>query len=393
MSSYALPDAAVDSLELGGRKRPDGAPNVIGAAAAVVTLNDLPPLLRFAVKYNVTSSCGNRAAYVVASLLLASFPFLLFAGATGNLPIGVVFCVVGTLSNISALTQPDFAKHKRLLAFLHSRADEVTKAVKGMFIGSIIFFCGLLMPMTFVFLATPNIIDTHMLGEDTYAIVVALTVCVYVGAIGTNVMGALGMVFEQVQLEWCARIEVYLQQVREHLLKVSEGANAEDVIAGLASVQEENEAWAREMNQSFSKANGLMVPLSLIWSFLPLAMIAVPSAEETRLAQVVTLSVLAAFFQLIFATSLTGVTKVNLTWERGTARLLNDARIQLLRLNTVGAHGTFDRWLQNHELNAARAGGVKVTLSLLRSSVGAVGSLFILTTYLVLRENLSGLLE
>ena len=33
--------------------------------------------------------------------------------------------------------------------------------------------------------------------------------------------------------------------------------------------------------------------------------------------------------------------------ERGTARLLNDARIQLLRLNTLGVHGAFARWLQN----------------------------------------------
>ena len=90
---------------------------------------------------------------------------------------------------------------------------------------------------------------------------------------------------------------------------------------------------------------------------------------------------------------LTGLTKINMVWERGTTRLLNDARIQLLRLNTLGVHEAFARWLQNHELNAARAGGVKVTLRLLRSSAGAIGSVFILATYLVLRENLSGLLE
>ena len=60
----------------------------------------------------------------------------------------------------------------------------------------------------------------------------------------------------------------------------------------------------------------------------------------------------------MFIVQLTGLTKVNMAWERGKARLLNDARIQLLRLNTVGVHGAFARWLQNHELNAARACGV-----------------------------------
>ena len=250
------------------------------------------------------------------------------------------------------------------------------------------------MPVAFVYLITPNIINTQMLGPESYMISLSFAIASCLGMILVLPMGALGFVFEKVQREWCKRINIYLQQVQERLLKIADGVDSpEDMIARLALLQEENEAWAREMNHAYSMQNGFALPSMLIWSFFPLAMIAFPSPEETRLAQVVVLISFAAFFQIMFIVQLTGLTKVNMAWERGKARLLNDARIQLLRLNTVGVHGAFARWLQNHELNAARACGVKVTLKLLRSSAGAIASVFILASYLVLRENLSGLLE
>ena len=76
------------------------------------------------------------------------------------------------------------------------------------------------------------------------------------------------MVFELVQREWCKRINIYLQQVQERLLKMADGVDSpEDMIAKLALLQEENEAWAREMNHAYSTQNGLSVPTTLTWSF------------------------------------------------------------------------------------------------------------------------------
>ena len=381
----------VCEMELGGRK-------LEMPAAAIprvdVTLEDLPPVLRFCVAYNAGGSgCCIKLVFFAGSALNSAFPFLIFASATGSLAIGVAFSVLAFLSNGGSMVGPNYPKSPLLLAVLHAQADEMGKAVKGFLVITTVFFSAIVMPVAFLFLITPNIINTRMLGPESYTISLALAIASCLSMPVVLPMSALSVLFEKVQLEWCKRIDIYLRQVQGRLLKIADGADSpEEVIASLAELQEENEAWAREMNGEYSTLNGVSALNTLAWSFLPLAMIAVPTDADTRLAQVIVLSCFAAFFQLIFVSQLTGLTKVNMAWDRGTARLLNDARIQLLRLNTLGVHGAFASWLQNHELNAARASGVKVTLKLLRSSAGAIGSLFILATYLVLRENLSGLL-
>lgn len=359
-----------------------------------IALEDLPTVVRLAVKYNVGGGgCCIRLTYFIGNLLNVGFPLLIFAGATGSLPVGIGFAVLAFASNAGNVLTPNYAKSQLLLALLHAQADEVAKTVKGFVIFTTIFFSALVMPIAFVYLITPNIINTQMFGPKSYMIALSFAIASCLGMAIVLPITALGMVFEKVQLEWCKRINIYLQQVRERLLKIADGeASPEDIIARLALLQEENETWARVMNQAYSMQNGLTLPISLTWSFFPMAMIAFPSSNDTRLAQVIVLISFAAFFQIMFIVQLAGLTKVNMAWERGKVQLLNDARIQLLRLNNLGVHGAFSRWLQNHELNAARACGIKVTLKLLRSSAGAIGSVFILASYLVLRENLSGLL-
>ena len=386
MSLYALPDAS-NSLELGARKNAGSKDT-----STPLTLVNFPLALRLGLKFNASNNCGNKIAHIFFSILNGTFPFLLFASATGNLYIGVVFGVLGSLSCMGSLLLPNLLSSPPALAVLHNVAEEVANVIKATVSSEIIFFFGILFPIIFTFLITPNIVNTQMFGVNSYEISVGLSVSACIGMVGISFTGALHMVFEKVQLEWCSRIDAYLKKVREQVLKVADKANMEEIVTNLAAMQEEQEAWAREMNRLFSRSTGATLILDLIWSFLPLAMIAVPSSEDTRVAQVVTLGAFASFFQIIFAVSLNGVTKVNMAWERGTSTLMNDARIQLLRLNNIGVNGAFSRWLAAHELSAARAGGVKVTLKFLRSGLGAIGSVFILVAYFVLRESLSSML-
>ena len=291
MSSSAY---AVDALELGGHKQPDAmcttssANDNTGATAAAAILADLPPTLRLAVKYSGNASSGMVAFQVAGSILNAAFPFLLFAGATGSFAIGLVFAILAIASNLLNLTAPRYRTPPMLLAVLRSQADEVAQAVRTFIVGGIIFFSGLLV-IIFHFLVTPNIIGTQMFGEESYTVAVVLTVFAFMGLVATTTMGVLNMVSEKVMAEWCSRINAYLLEVQERLLKVADGANIPDVIAGLAEAQEKNEVWAREMNRAYSTQNGVILPMMLAWSFLPLAMIAIPTDDDTRLAQVVVL--------------------------------------------------------------------------------------------------------
>lgn len=358
------------------------------------TVDDLPTVVRLAVRYHAKSSPFLSVLFALLNVANSLFPLLIFSSATSSLNIGIAFAVLAYLSQMTALAGPNFSKSPLLIQVLHAQGREVEKGIKGFIFSAVLFFGGVIMPISFHFLIKPTMVAQKWFGEHSYTVALTLMILSLVGMFGALPMNALGMVFEKVQSEWCRRIEAYMKRVREILLDVAEQSDTmEGAIANLAAIQEQNEEWARGMNAAFSTINSVTPPLLLSWTFMPLAMLAIPSNTGPRLVQVLVLCGFAAFFFMMFLVMLSGMTKVNIAWEQACGRLLNDARIQLLRLNKLGMDGRFELWLAKHELNAARSlGGMKVTLTRLRQSAGAFSSLFVVATYLILREELRNML-
>ena len=83
---------------------------------------------------------------------------------------------------------------------------------------------------------------------------------------------------------------------------------------------------------------------------------------------------------------LSAATKPNVAWNHSITSMLFDARVQNINVKLI--QNRFQPWLDSHEINAARAFGVKVTVSRLRQSVSLVASVFALLMYFILREEL-----
>ena len=166
-------------------------------------------------------------------------------------------------------------------------------------------------------------------------------------------------------------------------------------MARLAVEQSRVEAFATAMNSMTSTINGLNNLLFVLCALAMLAMLGAPTnaTGTRRIIQVVVLVLMIFVMIISLCKNLIALTGPNRHWEHEKKRLLNDPRIQ----SSVGINGKynferFDHWLDAHELSALRAFGIPVTLSLTRSAASLLVSAVTIGTYVVLREELRGLI-
>ena len=96
---------------------------------------------------------------------------------------------------------------------------------------------------------------------------------------------------------------------------------------------------------------------------------------------------LTLFMWVMFANMLYALAKPNLVWEQQKILLLNDAKVVL---NSKFPKENFESWLNNHNINAARIFGTKLTFVKMRQATGTLTSVFGVALYLLLREDLTG---
>ena len=371
-----------------------------------ITVNDLSFVLRSAVKIFATSSPQSKAFAILSAFASFGFPFLLFTSVTRSVKIGAILGTAGALSNLIVLTQPNFMDPKNafLLKIMHENTAKFESSIKGMILGITIFMILIFMPIVMYFLVLPVVAEPEgmLLGANSYMICWILMSLAAVGLICSSCSSSLQMIFVEIQTVWTQKIESYLKQVREKLLDLdsdvesdSNGHSLKHIMNDIAHIQEKNEQWARSINSAYATANGMTIVGPGVWVFLPLIVLALTTADSSseRVIQVIMLCLFSSLFMVFFVMNLNSVTKPNRMWTSATVRLLNDARIQLLLLGKLGSNNRFEIWLDQHELAAVRGlGGIKITVNKLRQVSGFVGSLFALVMYLVLREELRGMM-
>ena len=79
---------------------------------------------------------------------------------------------------------------------------------------------------------------------------------------------------------------------------------------------------------------------------------------------------------------------INLKWKRLTVKYLNDAMIQQRMVQLKWTPERFEKFMDNHIINAQVAFGVKVTATRISSFLYIVSSAFALIFYFILREEL-----
>ena len=241
----------------------------------------------------------------------------------------------------------------------------------------------------------PTVRGPSGLGKDAPTVLAIVYWVAFPLQIVANCMSFVSDVLPPlVNTTWKGKISHYLERVAHELLDVETGKVL--VMARLAVEQSRAEAFAVNMNEIMSPVNGTMNLLYIVWIFAMLAMLGVPSdaTGATRGMQVGLLAVMSSLFTVMTIRALVALTGPNRHWESEKKRLLNDPRIQsLVGINGEYTFERFDTWLDGHELSALRAFGIPVTQRLTRSAGSVLVSTFAVVMYVVLREELRGLIE
>ena len=221
-------------------------------------------------------------------------------------------------------------------------------------------------------------------------------------------MGEIGRV-------WKTKIDDYLKSVRETLLEENRRLPKKDDLSGLetgtassrlTSTNDEDdhggsksstttteqlsskharvEQWAREVTRSTSTANNSMIVFSVI---MILACVVAIAGGGENTTSIVVLSLMACMVLMWMMTTLRQIAEPNVAWSRACLRLLNDPKMQEA-ISRLEWSNRWEEWLKTHELNANRAFGIKVTMSRMQSVSSAVGSIFAVVMYVLLRQEL-----
>ena len=189
---------------------------------------------------------------------------------------------------------------------------------------------------------------------------------------------------DQVSLVHIDKIKKYLEVVRSIVLS----SNAEDgitLVDKLSKEQVKVEKWILSINKGISTYTSLM--LGFMCSSCVIILLIISSGPG--LGAIVLFSIISVWMCGAIGSSLYAIAKPNMVWEEQKILLLNDAKVIL---NLKFPRENFEVWLNNHNINASKAFGTKITFGKMRQAAGVFTSGFGIILYLLLREEFRGLL-
>jgi hypothetical protein len=196
-----------------------------------------------------------------------------------------------------------------------------------------------------------------------------------------------------IQKTWTRKVKAYVKRVYGTLIDLGASTSAEAetlAMAEISAAQQDVESWATAINGLNSTSQGLVMAINLLWTFVPLGVLALNPAVSSA-GEIGTMCFLSLMCLCFFSVGLSAATKPSIAWNREVTQMLFDARIQNINIKLI--QNRFQPWLDSHEINATRAFGVKVTVRRLAQSVSIVTSVFTLVMYFILREELQSIVN
>lgn len=366
----------------------------------------LPPVIRFFIKWSVVARPLNVVLYILLwscwNLFLVT---PLFASITESVAAGATIGALGFVSGVSSFAQINFARtsanpdvEKVKAALLADNVLLLVSEVQKSSIGSFVFCNIILVPAGYLLLVFPKMgaggSMLYILNENASLVLWLGFILSEVSILFATPLLALQEPMAQIiQKTWTRKLKAYVKRVHGILIDLGASTSAEAealAMAEMSAEQQDIESWATAINGLNSTGQGLVMAINLLWTFVPLGVLAlnpaVPSAGEIGTMCFVSLM---CFFS--FSVGLSAATKPSIAWNQEVTRMLYDARIQNINIKLI--QNRFQPWLDSHEINATRAFGVKVTVRRLAQSMSIVTSVFALVMYFILREELRSIVN
>ena len=382
----AVPEA---KLEAGHGEHRDGRSDggMRGGTGALADVSELPWFLRVGLGF---SSVKHPFVYVAVSLASGGIgSFLLIYWMTKSYVIAGIIGAFQGLGGVVVTMVPDFSKGVFLELLLSDpkQTKKLASNVKSNMTGTLVIQFLVLLPLISYF-CVADLVLTSFLGPHTYALVIAMTCVSFVSLIADSLFSIQLMMVPELGHVWETKILDYLGNVRSVLLAAqSAGSDATD---RLSVEQEIVEKWAREVTKGTTSYNSSMLVFALTFLAAMLGILAVGMGGERSIGGIIIVSLFSLFMLMFIVSTLRSIAKPNMAWERAKTSLLNDAKVRRAVVH-MGWSEQWDEWLHQHEINAARTFGVKVTMTGMRRATSALTSVFTVIMYFLLRQEIQNL--
>ena len=366
--------------------------------------DDLPRFIRISLKFAPARWPLIYFFYSVLSGGLGSF--LVFTFLTDSVLLAGVLSAIWIFAAVPSALIPSYSSNPTLLNILlkdMKRARIIADASKKSAVAQMGTFNVIFLPMATYFCMIPLATTTEWAGENTFIItIIAWCACWLISTVG-QVFEYQNFVVPEMSQTWIKRIHVYLSEVYEILTKFGNKMEREnefqsqtfaekDTIEALSKLHQNAEAWATRMMNMTSAYNTSMLASLFCIALTNLLAMGVQIESKKNWSGIFVISLLTLMSIIWFCYAFLGMAKPSMEWEKATRRILSDPKAQhaIIRL---GWESRWEKWLAGHELNAARAFGVKVTVDKVRRASGVVTSVFSIAMYIILREDFRALLS
>ena len=375
-----------------GERQNDVPPNV----------KDLPVFLRkvVTVSAKVTYKQSMMLLYFLSQI--SSF-FTWYQITQSSVVGGVIAFLFAAGGAADVYFQPDFSRGFFLSILLNdlSRTEKIDKALKRGIMGNAVTMTIIGFAFTYFFVVP--FANSKLLGEHTFIVTVIGTTISLVAGTAVNILGVgPSIIVPHLQDKWENEVKGYLKRVRKTLiLEDEEVAHIEDgksktswIVNKLSIEQMKIDQFARSFSDGVGKYYGQSAVIMVVFLSICIIIIITPSIGGQARASVLICFILFGALMLLWVyVVLQGLSQPNCVWEETRRKLLSDAKIQQAKIEMGWTVEVFNEWIENHECRGMRVFGIQVTYSIVRKSYSAVASFLTIGLYLLVRDEVRGILS
>ena len=317
----------------------------------------------------------------------------MFGFLTKSLVLSMILCGYLFITNLDLTVQPDFTKGVFLDLLLHD--TKITKKINDntfkACVGTMITFLFITPPIFFYFIVWQFANDpAKMLGPSTFTITIVIWIIGQIAMIPMLILNSCQTLTDQVSLVHISTIQNYLEKIRDIIVNDNNNnvgggeynfveEDGMSLVDKLSQEQEQVEKWIMKINNGMSTFNTIQL-CKYIGSCIFFLFIA---AGGYGFGATIGCAIVALFLFCMIGNNLYALSKPNIAWEKHKILLLNDAKVIL---NLKFERENFDIWLHNHNVNASKAFGTKITFERMQQAAGLLTSAFGIAFYALLRD-------
>jgi hypothetical protein len=350
------------------------------------SIDELPTLLRHGIYLTPTRWKKTNILLTIMPQIGMSFP--IFSYITSSMVVGGIFVVCSITYSVCQVNHPDFTKGVFLDLLL--KDAKVTKQINtNIFNGivfNLIFFPFVISPLVWYFFLVPFATTTPgMLGPATFEITLIAGIVGNLSMVSQMIFSSVDYLPDQISLCHIDKIKRYLEKVRDLILNDNE-EDGIPLVDKLTQEQEIVEKWILEINNGISIYNSFLIGGQFIFLIFFLSIV----GSGYSIGATITFSIFSAFLVVFLIRFMYGIAKPNMAWKQQKIALLNNPKvISAILLKLKFPKENFESWLQNHNINASRIFGTKITFEKMKQTAGILTSAFGIAIYLLLRNELT----